>query len=292
VKKYKILVEREGKLYSPFQRSCYGKTEEVIGKEFVCENFDDSIFNDCSTGFYATDLEGLIYTSLKRKGSVIVECEMDGKNIRFDQFKHRFEKQTIKRIVPESEIKELLTSENEKLGYNIKEALFPINPLTGEAKKVTEKEIELLKKWGSVGASVGGSVGASVGGSVWGSVGASVRASVRASVWASVWASVRDSVWGSVWDSVWASVWASVRDSVGASVWDSVWASVRDSVRGYTSSFFPNITKWNYIDHEAGVNPFQSCIDLWKSGFVPSFDGKKWRLHSGSKAEVVYELTP
>jgi len=61
-----------------------------------------------------------------------------------------------------------------------------------------------------------------------------------------------------------------------ASVWDSVWASVR----AYVSSLFPNIREWKYINHEVGVNPFQSCIDLWKSGFVPSFDGKVWRLHT------------
>jgi len=95
--------------------------------------------------------------------------------------------------------------------------------------------------------------------------------SVRASVWDSVWASVRDSVGDSVWDSV--------GDSVGYSVWDSVWDSVLDNIGAYTSSFF-NLDKWKYIEHEKGANPFQSCIDLYKRGLVPSFDGKYWRLHS------------
>jgi len=85
------------------------------------------------------------------------------------------------------------------------------------------------------------------------------------------------------WDSVGDSVWDSVRDSV--------WDSVRASVGAYISSLFPNIKKWKDIDHEEGVNPFQPCIDLWNREFVPSFDGKTWRLHQGKDAKVVYEWT-
>lgn len=69
----------------------------------------------------------------------------------------------------------------------------------------------------------------------------------------------------------WASLWDSLRDSVFNSVFDSLWA--------YTSSLFPNIKKWKYIDREEGINPFQHAIDLWRCGFVPSFDGKIWHLH-------------
>ena len=96
--------------------------------------------------------------------------------------------------------------------------------------------------------------------------------------WASVWASVGDSVW----DSVWASVGDSVRDSV--------WASVRDSVGAYISGMFPEIKEWKYAE-KLGEHPYQPCIDLWNRGFVPSFDGTTWRLHSGKKAKVVYEIT-
>ena len=137
------------------------------------------------------------------------------------------------------------------------------NPLTGRAKKVTEKEIALLDQW----IQLVGSTMDSVSDSVW--------ASIRDSVWDSVCTSVWDSVCASVWNSVGASVCA----SVGASVWSSVWTSVYDSVRAYTSSFFK--IKYTY--------DFSYAIKLWSSGFVPSFDGKTWRLHSGKKAEVVYE---
>jgi len=87
----------------------------------------------------------------------------------------------------------------------------------------------------------------------------------------------------------WASVCASVRASVCASVGARVCASVGASVGAYISSLFPNIEKWERIEHEKGKNPFQSCVDLWNSGIVPSFDGKLWRLHSGKKAKIIWE---
>ena len=85
----------------------------------------------------------------------------------------------------------------------------------------------------------------------------------------------------------WASVWA----SVGASVWASVEASVRDSVWAYIGSLFPNILHWKYISHGLGVYPYQMLVDLWKRGLIPSFDGQTWRLHSGKKADIVFEIT-
>ena len=90
----------------------------------------------------------------------------------------------------------------------------------------------------------------------------------------------------------WASVVASVRDFTGDSVWDSVrdsvWASVRDSVGAYISSYF-DLPNWKYIEHPEGKNPYQPLIDLWNRGFVPTFDGKKWRLHQGEDAKIVYD---
>jgi hypothetical protein len=170
-------------------------------------------------------------------------------------------------------------------GINLEEARNPIDPRKITKHKVTEKDIANLKKWASVGALVWDSVRASVGASVWASVGASVRASVGASVGDSVGDSVGASVWASVRDSVRASVGA----SVGASVRDSVGASVWASVRAYTGSIFTKIDKWQYNKHASGVYPFQPVVDLWKRGFVPSFDGKTWRLHQGKDMKVVYE---
>ena len=84
------------------------------------------------------------------------------------------------------------------------------------------------------------------------------------------------------WDSVW--------DSVRNSVWDSVWNSVGASVWAYTGSFF-NLPKWKYIKHNEGEYPFQSAVDLWEKGLVPSFDGKVWRLHGGKDGRVLKEIS-
>ncbi len=143
--------------------------------------------------------------------------------------------------------------------FNYQEALNPINPLEIKPIKPMKEDIENLKKWDSVGASLG----------------ASLRASVRDSLGASVGASV----WASVWDSVGASLRASVRDSVGA------------SIVAYIGSLFSNIKEWKYTEKlKYEGYPFQCCVDLWKRGFAPSFDGKVWRLHSGKDAKIVYEI--
>jgi len=138
-----------------------------------------------------------------------------------------------------------------------------INPFRmPKIEQVTEEHIQWLHDWASVWASVGYSVGDSVRDSVGDSVGDSVRDSVGYSVGYSVVDSVGD------------SVGYSVRASVGYSVWDSV--------RAYTSSFFSIPYKYD----------FSPCVRLWESGLVSTFDGKTWRLHSGEKAEIVYEWTP
>ncbi len=171
-----------------------------------------------------------------------------------------------------------------------------VHPLRDiKTTKVVKKDIELLKKWGSVldsvRDSVGGSVGDSVGGSVLDSVRDSVGGSVRGGVCCSVWDSVGDSVGGSVLDSVCGSVWDSVGDSVGGSVGDSVrdsvCGSVRGGVRAYVSSFFV-IDNWKYIRHKKGVNPLHPAIDLWNRGLVPSFDKEKWRLH-GYEGKILWK---
>jgi len=141
-----------------------------------------------------------------------------------------------------------------------------LNPLKIKKIAIDKKDISNLKKWDSVRASVWDSV--------WASVGASVWDSLRASLWASVW--------DSVGDSVRASVGASVGDSVGDSVRASLWASV--------SIYFPKIKIWKYAEN-LGERPYDCLLELWNNNLVPSFDGTKWRLHSGEKADIVFEIT-
>ena len=251
-------------------KSPYQNFQFKIGKKYHCEDFDESE-QDCASGFYATDIDGLPYAyNIHRK---VFECEVWGKSREFDIYKRRYENMKLIREVTRKELVKLAKPRDLILGYKLSEVINPINPLLIKRGKVTDKEIELLKQWASVWDSVRDSVRASVRVSIW--------ASIWDSIWASIWASVRDSVWVSVWDSIWYSV----RDSVGA----SIGTSVRASVGAYISSLFPNIKKWEYIDYEKGINPFQPAIDLWKAGLVPSYANGIWRLHSGKDARIVYE---
>ena len=217
---YKVL---EKGRRSPYQHFAY-----VPNKEYVCKDFDDDATVDCSRGFYATGLDGLCYAY--RPGKSIYEVRVGGREVCFNQFKHRFEKIIVGKRLAIPEVKERMLSKS--WDWNIKEATFPVHPFEKTRKRVTNADKELLKSW--------------------------------------------------------ASVWDSVEASVRASVWASVWDSVGDSVGAYISSLFPNIQTWKHIDHKPGKNPFQSCIDLWRSGLVPNFDGTTWRLNS--KNGILYEL--
>ena len=257
MKLYKVLRrDDDGKLVSPFQ-----EYEYEPGKEYICVDFDFNSSNECSHGYYATGIDGIIYSFRNLPGYEVWEVEVSGKRVEIDQFKRRYERIKLIRQVPLDEVKKLAKAEEKKVGYKLSETLFPVNPLKIEAGPVTDEEIELLKKWRSV------------------------RRSIRHSVWDSVWDSVWGNVWGSIRDSVWDNVWGSIRDSVWGSIRSSVW----DTVGAYISSLYPGIKTWKHIDHPKGENPFQPCIDLWHRGFVPSFDGKTWRLHAGENAEVVWE---
>jgi hypothetical protein len=179
-----------------------------------------------------------------------------GKPVVGDGKKFGFRSLKVLAEIPQEELDELF-------GWRYSEVCNPIHPLKIKPPQINAEVIALLKDWDSVGDSV--------------------RASVRASVWASVGASVGASVW--------ASVRASVGDSVGDSVWDSVRDSVGDSVGAYIGSLFPNIKKWQYIDHKQGEYPFASASRLWRMGLVPSFNGETWRLHGGEKAKVLFKIS-
>ena len=75
-------------------------------------------------------------------------------------------------------------------------------------------------------------------------------------------------------------VWKTVGNSVGNSVWAQI-----------GSVFRLEIKEWRGTDKIPGrIYPFQSAVDLWDEGLVPSFDGKVWRLHGGPEAKVLFEV--
>lgn len=169
--------------------------------------------------------------------------------------------------------------------WNVIEAFSPVNPLKLKPKRLTKKLKKSLKKWDSVRAlvraSVCYSVGASVGDAVCDYVGGFVGASVRSSV--------RNSVCNSICDYVCDDV--GYNYTRGHTAGDFICASVRDSVGAYTGGLFiPRVSTWKYAE-KFGANPWKPLQELWYAGYVPSFDGKIWRLHCGSKARVAFKIT-
>ena len=132
-------------------------------------------------------------------------------------------------------------------------------------KQVTKTDINNLKKWDSIGGSIGDSV--------------------RDSIW--------NSVGGSIGVSIWNSIWESIGDSVGNSIGGSIWDSVGDSIYGYVGYMFKlERSEWKYTNKiKTKSYPFISVVKLWERGLVPSFDGETWRLHSGKKADIVFEIS-
>ena len=230
-----------------------------IGVWQHCENFDTSD-NECAPGFYVIPVSELICYHKPWRGTKVLSAEIKGNSKIFSADKQRYEYMKLGSPLSDDEVKALCREIEPELGYKLSEALYPVNPLLLPKTAVTDKDIKLLRQWDSVGDSI------------------------MDSVWNSVCDSVGYSVWDSVKNSVGYSVWDSVRNSVRNSVWDSVW----DSVWAYIGSLFPSIGKWKYKNHEHSQYPFQSAVNLWYRGLVPSFDGKIWRLHSGEKAEIVW----
>jgi len=222
-------------LTSPFKNFQY-----EMEKEYICENFDDSN-KECSRGFYATNVEGLIYCFIK--GRKVFEVEVSGREKRFNQFKHRFEKQTILREISEEELKKLLEDESHIVGYNLLGLCFPINPFEIEHDRITQLDIDNLKKWISVRKFVFNSVEDSL-----------IENSTE---------STRDFVWYALMDSLWELLLEPIENSIKILSESSkkylIELSLRDSLKAYQSSIFHNIKEWRYIKHELGVNPFQCC---------------------------------
>ena len=249
-------------LRSPFQQMPYEK-----GIWYACDDFDENIRNECSRGFYATDVDGIPYSI--RPGRHIYEVEVKGKAVECDQYKRRYEKIKIVRKCTKTETIAEAQKIEGKLGYKLSEVIYPVHPLKGVARKPQKKDVDNLILWTSTERSF-------VEDSVADYMEPPVVDTIRDSVVDTMWGSMTDTICGSlgisvvypIWDPVVYPIWSSVVDSI----WDSVW--------GYVSGWFFN--------YEKEANPFQPCIDLWYRGFVPSFDGTTWRLHSGKDADVVY----
>jgi hypothetical protein len=280
--KYVKVLDKD--LRPPFQ----GGRPYEIGVWHHCENFDTSE-KECAPGFYVIPVSELIHYHKPWLGTKVLPAEVKGNIKIFSASKRRYEYMKLGSPLSDDEVKALCREIEPELRYKLSEALYPVNPLLLPKATVNDEDIELLKQWYRVRKNAVNSVRDSVVNSFWCRVRYSVWYSVRDSVGDSFWCRVRYSVWYSVRDSVGDSIWKSIIDSVGHNVRDNFADSVIDSVSAYVGSLFPSINKWKYKNYEQGQYPFQSAVNLWHRGLVPAFDGEIWRLHSGKKAEVVWQ---
>jgi len=240
---------------------------ENIGKIIRVTDYDSPEFGVCGKGIHASHNPNDCFIGAK------IPCRA-------------FKVQGIQRIAGNKKktryqavkVLEEITDLDKLFGWKYTEVINPIRPFTIKPPKITDEHIDLLKQWDLVR----DSVVASARDLVWDSIG---NAAV-CTFWPSVADAVKDLIVDTVRDLIWRSAKPS---SVGRMERNLVRDTVRDSIWAYVGSMFPNIKKWEYIDHKPGEYPFQPVVDLWKQGLIPSFDGKTWRLHGGKKAKVLWE---
>jgi hypothetical protein len=127
------------------------KFKYKLGKEYHCDNFDSNKNVDCTYGFYATEFEGIPFHFSEIKRRRVFECDVRGKEVRFDLYKHRHEYIRLTREIPYDELKEMAEKEEERLGYKLSEVLFPafLHPSSPVKRgfMLKRSDIDLAKKW-------------------------------------------------------------------------------------------------------------------------------------------------
>jgi len=157
-------------------------------------------------------------------------------------------------------------------GWKYSELINSANPFMIPTPEITDEHIRLLGNWISIINKIKG-----ISELIWYSIGNSVKDVVIIA---------GDYVWGNIGKRCGDYIRNSAKD-IGPtceSAWDITW----NITWAYIGSLFPDIKKWKGINHKPGEYPFQSAVDLWNMGLIPSFDGNTWRLHAGPKGEIVY----
>ncbi len=121
MKKLKLYKVLNKDLVSPFQNFPF-----EIGKTYHCLDFDEGD-QECSSGFYATDIDGLPYAF--NTSRVIYEVEVWGKSKVFDVFKRRYEYMKVIKPVAMVKLIAKAKAEEQRLGYALSTLLNPVNPL-------------------------------------------------------------------------------------------------------------------------------------------------------------------
>lgn len=309
----------QGELRSALRWPLGVNTEISIYKELFIHkiNFASASPNDCwftDHFVYATSWEKPTkypFPTLSRSCDVTIpaiDCsayEVDGIPVYEEKRKWGFEELKVVK-----EIKDL----DSLFEWKYSEAKNPINPLKHRAK-VTQEDIQLLWSWASIYKSIVDSRDASeppiYGEGVSESVFDSVYSPINRLVGRGVADVILERLIPRPYDNMYylgTDFSCKICDAITIQIWNAAYpqnlwdkssphehlrSPVYDSFRAlcfaYMGSLFHNITSWKGVKHKKGVYPFQPGADLWRRGLVPSFDGSIWRLHTGKKAEVVYE---
>tara|TARA_Y100000034_G_C6815833_1_gene367020 strand:- start:290 stop:1057 length:768 start_codon:yes stop_codon:yes gene_type:complete len=250
MKMYKVLLND---MKSPWQKMQY-----QIGKSYTCSDFDTNWMNECSKGFYATEIEGLPDTYYDDGSRVIYECNVSGKKVEINQYKKRYEVIELTRKMEKEEIISEAKKIELDLGYNLSEILYPVNP--GKTEPAGRNDLEdLFHRWIELqrrNKSMGRNIGADL-----------------------------DYYDGNASKPVINCIFFATDTEIEHD------EGKYPFVYAYISSLFPSIKKWRGIEHKEGENPYQSGIDLWRSGYIPTKDrtSRKWQLRKGKDYSVVLE---
>ena len=145
MKMYKVLRVVDGKAYSPFQDYEYGNVDSLAGVHTYCSTFDDNPKNECSYGFYATGVDGLVYSLNYDASCRVFEVEMEGKSVEVNPCKKRFEHQTILRMLSRKEVRNLIREYSKTLDWDYYNACYPVNPLKIDKPLDESRVMRLLK---------------------------------------------------------------------------------------------------------------------------------------------------
>jgi len=263
-------------MYAPVQYNMRYRMNE----NYHCIDFDSSIVNVCSYGFYGCTLESLhkYFAPVHRERLFL--AEVWGRNVHYPDFQ-RWENIRIVKELKKPEILHLCKEIEEKYGYRLAEAYYPKNPLVGTPKKPTKKDIELLKKWIEIEEDN------------FAKIKECVEDTIR-----NQYPNLKQHIWDGIGQDIIEKIRLALRDEI-------VWApeklpreyakyyyidnSVKDFIYAYLGSLYPRVENWKKIQHKEGEYPFQCAVELLKRGFVPSFDGGCWRLHSGKRGQKLFE---
>jgi hypothetical protein len=107
----------------------------------------------------------------------------------------------------------------------------------------------------------------------------------KLTLWAVVWHSIKEHCSSKEWETAWIQLQSYMGKSIEKSMTYVQWCLDGEyahtaCIAGYVASFFPQVPN----------DEFKPAAELWKRGFVPSYDGTTWRLHAGKDAKIICEV--